>query len=637
MKVLARSILETDIVGRPLRKLFWLLYKISSKQTEIAAKLLNRHPYIQKLNRFGPKAKSEILVETDRDSSLLRYYRNLQESISRLPIQPKISVLIPVYKVKIDFLRECLASLAAQVYKNWEACIVDDYSQDPEIKEVLEEFAQKYPDKVRLYFNESNLHISRTTNRALEMATGEYAALLDHDDRLLPNALGEMVRFMNLHASPDILFSDECVIDEKGHVLGTYHKPGWSPFMHLSVNYTTHLSVYRRAILTDIGGCRAGFEGAQDHDMMLRATEVPGARVVHVPINLYQWRSHQMSTASNSDAKPYAAIAGMKAVEEACKRRGMEADTIFEPKLHHYRLKFKVPQDEQPLVSIIIPTRDGFDLIQSCLESLFSKTLYRNFEVILIDHESEDPRCLDMFMDYAQLYPEKFRTISFQGAFNFAEMNNLGANDAKGDYLVLLNNDTEVLTPEWLDELLSVAQIPQVGAVGPKLLYPNGKIQHAGVIGLGPYIAGHAGCNEKADSLAYFGYFQTMHETLAVTGACLMISKEKYKRVGGLENTYVPNGFGDVDLCLKLRQAGFSNIYVPYASLLHKESVTRKVTFELFEAYYMLEKWSQELLCDPYRNPCLELGHLYRTDERFKVQVPSSSVFQKILSEVSLS
>ena len=631
LKHALRRILEHPAAGRPLRKLFWLLYKVTERQHQIAAQLLTRHPYVQKLNRLGgPITKKADHAQNTHDQALVRYYAGLRQSVERLPIKPRISVIVPVYKVKVSYLEECLQSVLAQIYDNWELCIVDDASHDPAIDQVLAAFSSQHADRVKYLKNENNLHISLSTNRALDVATGDYVAFLDHDDRLLPNALGEVVRFINLHGEPDVLYSDECIIDEKGDILGTYHKPDWSPLMHLSVNYTTHLSVYRRTLLQEIGGCRQGYEGAQDHDVMMRAVEKSTRPVVHIPINLYQWRSHQLSTASSSEAKPYAGTAGVKAVQDACLRRNLPATVTFEPHIHHYKVAFTLPK-AAPLISIIILSKDSYKLVSACLQSIFTKTTYPNFEVILVDHDSQQPECHDLFRTYQNQYPTRFQTVTYRGPFNFAAMNQFGTTAANGEYYLFLNNDTEVITREWLEELLSVAQLPFVGAVGPKLLYPDRKIQHAGIMGFAHHIAGHVGLGEKEDTLAYFAYLQTTHEVMAVTGACLLIAADKYRSIGGFEEIYVPNGFGDVDFCLKAKAKGYSNIYVPYATLLHKESVTRKVTFELFEHYYMQKQWARDLTCDPYRNPSLEVGYHFRVDGQFRIQHPSRDLFSAIL------
>ncbi|RYZ82018.1 MAG: glycosyltransferase, partial [Proteobacteria bacterium] len=463
------------------------------------------------------------LIETKlipaRVSVLAKYYTYLSNIINEFPIQPKISILVPVYKVKKSYLEECLQSVVAQVYKNWEICIVDDCSESPELDTLIRSYVQKFPGRVKYSKNEVNSHISITSNNALAMATGDYIALLDNDDRLYPNALVEVVRYINLHNSPDILYSDERHIDDIGNPFHEpFRKPAWSPFFHLCVNYTTHLSVYSKPLISQIGGFRKGFEGSQDHDLMLRAVENTKKPVVHIPFCLYQWRAHSGSTAASVDSKPYAAIAGEKAITEALQRRGRPAVVSFDPRTAHYRLKFKLP-DSPPMVSIIIPSRNGFELISQCLESIFAKTTYKNFEVVIVDNGSTDSKVLDLYESYKD---KPVRVFIEEAYFNFAKMNNIGIRHSKGDYVVLLNNDTTVITPEWIEELLGLAQHPEVGAVGAKLLYPNNTIQAAGIVMKGHLIAENKGARLEDDHWLYNHVMNTIHEVSGVTGACFM-------------------------------------------------------------------------------------------------------------------
>ncbi len=559
------------------------------------------HSYNWIINRnfadFEPDYRGPML---DVDELTVDYYSKLRSVLPNFPHQPLISIVVPVYKVSPELLRDTLASVATQVYERWELCIVDDASKDPNLTEVIEAFARRHAGKVKFKANEVNGHISVTSNRCLEMATGEYVALLDHDDRLTPNALGEMIRYINMYDGPDILYSDERIISPAGNALNEpFLKPDWSPFLHLSVNYTTHLSVYRLSLLQKIGGFRAGYEGSQDHDLMLRATENTQKKIVHVPFVLYQWRAIKGSTASGSDAKPYAAIAGVKAVTESCTRRGMPAVVEWEPRTGHYRMKFELPK-ALPLISIIIPTKNCLELIKPCLETVFGKTTYRNFEVLVVDNGTTDERTLAFLAQMQAEQPTKLRVIRDDGPFNFAIFNNRAARQAKGEYLVLLNNDTEVVTGEWLEELLGCAQHSSVGAVGCKLIYPDMTLQHAGVLLIDRRVAGHALTNYPADTNVYFGMAQTLHETSAITAACMMISKKKFLEVDGLDEVYLPNGFGDVDFCLKLRRAGYTCLYTPYATLVHHESKTRGRNIEAFEKRVMLERWGHELVNEPY-------------------------------------
>lgn len=556
---------------------------------------------------------------------VLRYYQNLGASVEQMPYQPKISILLPVYRVKIEFLKEAIDSVLAQVYDNWEICAVDDASQVPEIKALLESYQTRLGPRMKLKFHDKNQHISACSNSCLALATGEYVALLDHDDRLYPNALAELVRYINLHRDVEIFFSDERHIDADGEVtqMDPFFKPDFSPQLHLSVNYTTHLSLYRTDLLRKINGFRLGFEGSQDHDLMLRAVENTVAKVIHVPFCLYQWRAHGESTAGSQSAKPYAALAGEKAVSEALIRRQRPAKVSWEEKTLHYRVQYHLP-NPAPLISIIIPTRDRFELISRCLNSVLTKTDYPNFELIILDHLTADQRCLDLFAQLAAQDPNKVKIYQVSGPFNFARFNNIGSQKARGDYLVLLNNDTEVISTHWLQELLGLAQWPEIGAVGAKLLFENGTVQHGGMLFYGRRIAGHMGAERASDDPMYYNLLNTVHEVSGVTAACLMIAKDKYLAVGGLDELWVPNGWGDVHFAAKLLDAGFTNVYTPYAELYHYESPSRGMSLEYFEHFFLQERFGQHLLHDKYlnlnllRQPDLAPDHLYMGFEIYR-------------------
>lgn len=578
--------------------------------------------YIRWLDREFPDLLDRAAIQRD-GGMVLRYYNQLGPRLSALPYQPLISVLIPVYKVAPVLLSETLASVAGQIYDRWELCIVDDASGMPEIDEIIHAFARAHPNRVKYAKNSSNLHISATSNRALELATGDYVALLDHDDLLLPNALAEMVRFINLENQPEILYSDERLISATGELISDpFYKPDWCPYFHLSVNYTTHLSVYKRDLLRQVGGFRTGYEGSQDHDLMLRAVEATSKPVVHVPFVLYQWRAIPGSTASNIDEKPYAVVNGIKAVSEACMRRGFPAEVTYERATFHYRLKFALPEP-LPLVSIMIPSKNFPDLIEKCLASITAKSTYPRFEILVIDNGSTDKRVDTIYSRY------NVRVIKHEAPFNFAVLNNIGARAAQGDYLVLLNNDTEVITPEWIEELLRFAQLPDVGAVGCKLLYPDQRIQHAGALLVDRQIAVHALRGLAHHTRTYLDTANTVHEASAVTAACLMVSKEKYWRVGGLDEVDVPNGFGDVDFCLKLGRAKLSNIYTPYASLYHHESPSRGQNIETYEKIVMLRRWAPELMHDRFLNFHYHRSEAYTRDRAIAPIDPKPAIIRE--------
>lgn len=560
--------------------------------------------------RFVAKAYAYIpmvgeLKEADQLANVCKYYDSLYGYMQTLTKLPKISILVPVYKPKLNFLSECLESCCTQLYTDWELCLVDDGSQRSEITAVFKEFAARFPQRIKWIAHQDNSHISETLNSCLSLATGDFIALLDHDDRLYPNALAEFVRYLNLHPDSDIFYSDERIIDAHGNNIGVpFYKPHWSPFFHLSVNYSTHLSFYRTSLARKIGGFRKGFEGSQDHDFMLRAVEQSLAPVVHIPFCLYQWRSHPTSTASSPDAKPYAAKAGERAVSEALERRGRKAKVVYDPKTFHYRISYVL--QNRPMVSIIIPSKDQYLVLKQCLESVFCKTSYANFELIVVDNGSTEPSCIEYYDQLRRDHPGRVQVLKRAQPFNFCRQINWGRKQAKGEYLVFLNNDTEVRSSNWIEEMLQLAQFAEVGAVGCKLLYPkDASIQHAGIVLSTMHIAEHEGLLEPMESNVYCDMLNTVREVEAVTAACLMVAAKKFDRVGGMDQILFPNVYGDVDFCLKLREAHYSNLYTPFAVLNHYESKSRGKTIEDFEHFGMRQRHGLSLSWDSYHNPRL--------------------------------
>lgn len=623
---IVKRALTNPVVGRVAEKV---------TRRQIAA-YERRLPLLWNLYAHIPEAtRTHGGGQRDRQRTLAGYYSFLSAHVRTLPYQPRISVLVPVFRPDPEYLRQALQSVVIQTYENWELCVSDDHSQTPAITEVLDEFAHRLGKRIRVTALPSNRGIAAASNAALRLATGEYAALLDHDDRLYPNALGEVVRHINrvIHSGkpqPEFLYSDERVIGEHGELLyDPFMKPDWSPFMHLSVNYTTHLSVYSTELLRRIGGFREGFDGSQDHDLALRVSESVRTPVEHIPLVLYQWRAHQASTAHSLDAKPEAAHAGVRAVSEACRRRGHPADVDFDPRTGHYQLRFHLPKPP-PLVSIVIPTRNEVRLLRRCVESIRSKTTYGNVEILLVDNGSDEPEACQLLDALARV--DNVRVIRDEHYFNFARLCNDGVREAAGDFVVLLNNDTEVLTPDWLSSMVGLAQWPQVGAVGAKLLYEDRHVQHAGIVGLGDVVAGHAGRGRTSDDPMYAHLINTVHDALGVTGACLMVARDKYWEVGGLDEQWVPNAYGDVDLCLRLRGAGYSNVYTPGAVLLHVESPSRKANIETFERVHMRHSWGSELLTDPFLNPNLLRSEAFTIDHRFLLPEVPGSVFSAFLA-----
>jgi GT2 family glycosyltransferase len=507
---------------------------------------------------------------------------------------------MPVYKVKTQHLIEAIDSVIAQTYGDWELCIVDDHSEDEKIHRILQEYQKRFPEKIKCQFEKINHHISEASNIALKMSTGSYISFLDHDDRLYPNALGEVVRYINLYQNPDILYSDERNISENGEIQNLpFYKPDFSPFLHLSVNYTTHFSTYSRKIYEKIGGLRRGFEGSQDHDFMLRATEATDKEIVHIPFLLYQWRIHPGSSAQGIENKSYAIDAGIKAVSEALHRRKMPGKVGWDTYTQRYRLHLDI--NGSPKISILIPNKNSPVLLKKCLNSIFEKSTYENFEIIVIDNQSDNQNLQELYSTYLKQY-SNFKVVEANFPFNFAKINNLGTSVSTGEYLIFLNNDTEVITNNWIEELLMFAQQPKIGTVGAKLLFEDHTIQHAGIGTFGRMIAGHPGVGLPALSNERYNLYNTVREVIAVTAACMMIKRKSFEDIGMFDEKWCPNGWGDVEFGLRAHEKGYQSIFTPYATLYHSESKTRGVSIEFFEHEYLMNRYPALLLNDPYSN-----------------------------------
>ena len=533
--------------------------------------------------------------------------------------QPLISLIMPVFNTPERFLREAIESVLNQVYSQWELCIADDASSDNKIKQILEEYSAK-DSRIKVVFRTENGHISRCSNSALEIATGEFVALFDHDDLLTPDALYEFVSLLNEHPEADMIYSDEDKIDDSGKLRDPFFKPDWCPDSFLSRMYTCHLGVYRREIITAIGGFREGYEGSQDYDLVLRFTEKTN-NIFHIPKILYHWRIHSESAASKPDAKPYAAIAAEKALADTMQRRGEEGQVTQAGSLvGHYIIRYKI--SEYKLVSIIIPTRDLGDTLDKCLTSIFEKTSYPNYEVILIDNHSKEQKTAEVFAKWQQKQSERFKCYQYDIPFNYSKINNYGVDKARGDYLLFLNNDTEILTSDWIDAMVEQAQRNPIGAVGARLLYPDNTIQHAGVVmGIGG-VANHSHKHFSVNSPGYFGQIMTVNNYSAVTAACLMCRREVFEAVGGFEEQ-LKVAFNDVDFCLKIAEQGYRNIYLPQVTLYHYESKSRgyedtpeKLIRFNQEVEYMQDKWKEFIENDPCYNP-----NLSKKCEDFSIEI----------------
>lgn len=486
----------------------------------------------------------------------------------KLSYSPLISVVVPVYNVDSQLLRECIESVLAQTYTNWQLCIADDASSWQSVKEVLNEY-EKNP-KVKIVYRKENGHISKATNSALSIAEGEYVSFMDCDDTLAPNALFEVAKKLNENPRLDFIYSDEDKINESGSKRHYPHfKAEWSPDTFMSLMYTSHLGTYRKSLVEEVGMLREGFEGAQDYDLTLRIVEKTD-QIAHINKILYHWRERKESTSADASAKPYVLEAQKKAKEEALQRRNQQGSVEFVKDVVQFHVNY-APPAENPLVSIIIPSKDNYKVYKRCVESIRKRSSYKNYEIITIDNGSA-PGIRRNYEDFCKKNDVKY--FYKEEEFNFSQMCNRGVEKASGDFYLFLNDDTEVITGDWLERMLGQAALPHTGAVGAKLYYPGGNLlQHSGVVSRmeGP---SHILCGWDDRKISDFGRNRLTYNYIAVTGACLMISGKKYHEVNGFDETF-PIAYNDVELCFKLTKAGYYNVQRNDVRLYHYESLSR--------------------------------------------------------------
>lgn len=532
--------------------------------------------------------------------------KSQQEQSKKFDYRPLISIAMPVYNVEIKWLEKCIDSVINQTYDNWELCISDDASTDPKIKKCLEAYEKKEP-RIKVVFRKENGHISLATNSALEIATGEFIALLDNDDELPPHALFEVVKVLNERPELDVIYSDEDKIDAEGNRFDPHFKADWSPDTLMGNNYISHLGVYRSSIVKSLGGFRKGYEGSQDYDLVLRVTEqIPEDHIYHIDKVLYHWRTIPGSTAISGEAKSYIYDSGVKALTDALNRRGIKGTVRPGLISGFYEVTYEVLQEE--LVSVIIPTKNGYDDLKLCVDSIIEKTRYPNYEIIIADNGSTDPKMQELFAEYKKQLDERFIVELIDIPFNYSRINNLAAEKASGKYLLFLNNDTEVIEPNWMTTMVSYAQFDRIGCVGAKLYYPDDTTQHAGVlVGIGG-VAGHALNNYDRTHCGYFGRLVIDVNYLAVTAACMMVKATDFKAVNGFDET-LEVAFNDVDLCLKIYELGRYNVYAHQVELYHFESKSRgyedtpeKQKRFAGEIKKMQDKWPAYIAHDPFYN-----------------------------------
>jgi glycosyltransferase involved in cell wall biosynthesis len=512
--------------------------------------------------------------------------------------QPLVSIITPVFNTPVPWLRECVESVLAQAYEKWELILIDDGSTDPEMLRSLTELAAS-DSRIILAKDEKRRGISAASNRGLALAQGDWVAFLDHDDLLEPDALFQNVKWLQDHPAADLIYSDEDKLTEQGFDSPIF-KPDWSPDYFLSCNYVCHFTLIRRELVKQLGGFRSEFDCAQDYDLFLRVTEQTD-RIDHIPRVLYHWRRSLTSIADNIRGKPRTLEAGRLALEAHLERRQQTGHVAVDWRTYLYWVKRELTEAKK--ISIIIPVRDRVDLLARCIDSLTSKTSYAPYEIVVVDNDSQSEEARAYFSHF------KHRLLHYRGPFNFSAVNNFAVKQTDSPWLLFLNYATEVFDGDWLITMAEHVQRPEVGAVGPRLLYPDATVQHAGiVVGVGG-IAGHAFRGLPAEAPNVCHQLQATCNYSAVTGACLLTRRDVFEEVEGFDEECLPVTFSDVDLCLKMRRAGYLIVYTPFAKLHYHESGTRRLAVEPLETEVMRQRWPQVLERDPYYNPNLSRDH----------------------------
>ena len=519
----------------------------------------------------------------------------IAEAIAKFEYAPKISIVMPVYNTPLDLLDLAIRSVVMQHYENWELCICDDASPNPGVRARLQNW-QKQDARIKVTCLAKNEGISGASNRALELAFGEFVGLLDHDDELTPDALYEVVNLLQRRSDADMIYSDEDRLDPDGCRVWPNFKPEWSPEFMLSVMYTCHFGVYRRQLLQEIGAFRLGFEGSQDHDLVLRISEKTG-RIYHIPKILYHWRMAPGSAAGSADAKPYVHDAAKRALSEYLNRRRIPGESVDGKWPLHHSVRFRLDDTEK--VSIIIPDLDRVEALRSCVDSVVEKTSYRNYEVIVVDNRHLE----DETKNY--LTSKSCRIILADESSSSSRLINVGAAHAQGGYLLLLHGDTEVISADWVTGMLGFCRQPEIGTVGAKLLSRTGRIQHVGVV-LG--LKGVAGYPLRGHYPRHYpDLSQFIHNCSAVSGACMMVRKKLFEQLGGFAEQ-LPDAGNDIDFCLRIREAGYRIVWTPDAELYH-DGTFASDALNGRQGEYFKRRWAKVLKGDPYYSPNLTLRY----------------------------
>jgi GT2 family glycosyltransferase len=543
----------------------------------------------------------DTLSDDDRD--------RIRAHIAGMPRRPLISVVMPVYNPHPKFLDQAIRSIRSQLYPHWELCIADDASTNPKIRRVIERHSAR-DHRIKVEYRKINGHICRSTNSALDHAQGDFVALLDHDDIISEHALYWIAAELQDHPDADILYSDSDLINDAGKRSSPYFKSDFNLELMLGHNMVSHLGVYRRSLVEAVGRMRVGLEGSQDYDLLLRTFAKSSLqRVRHIPAILYHWRRSDKAPSYSAIKLDRCVQAAHRAVGDFLRSRGIAADVMHAPHIPHFqRIRYQLPEPP-PKVSVIIPTRNRADLLERCVRSVLAATDYPALDVTVVDNDSDDPAAMALFAEFAK--DARVRVVPYPGAFNFAAINNFAVGQTDGAILAFLNNDIEITRADWLGEMVSRALQPDVGAVGAKLYYPDGTIQHAGVVtGLGAdRIAGHPYYQAPHHSMGSFGDLLLAREVSAVTGACLVVRRSVFLEVGGLDQANLAVSYNDVDFCLRLRERGYRNIITPFAEIVHLESASRGADDlpenrerSRREIAYMRHRWADVLARDPYFN-----------------------------------
>lgn len=594
-----------------------LLYKIISKIKKV--KILR---YMAKalvmLVKSGPKGlwteiKKKRRIQKVNCSFFIDEETRIKQQQYSFKETPLISILVPLYNTPENYLNEMIASVQGQTYSNWQLCLADGSDEEHSFVGEFVEQAQKTDSRIVYQKLEQNLGISNNTNACIALATGQYISLFDHDDLLHPSALYYVVQAIN-DQNADFIYTDEVTFydDNVKNLINAHYKPDFSPDTLRSYNYICHLTTFKKSLLTKTGVFRAECDGSQDYDLILRLTE-QAENIVHIPEILYFWRGHSNSTAQDIKSKPYIVNAAHKALGDHLKRQGLNGTVEDALIPSTYRIKYDI--QGQPLISIVIANKDQRKLLKKCISSIIERSSYRNFEIVIVENNSTQKETFQ-FYDEIQAQQPNVRVVYWKDKFNYSLINNFGVENSKGEYVLLLNNDIEVISEDWLQEMLMFAQRADVGVVGAMLYYPDDTIQHAGVVvGIGG-VAGHSHKNFPRGSYGYMSRGAIAQNYSAVTFACVMMPKKVFQQVGGIDGKFEV-AFNDVDMCLRIREKGYLVVFTPYAELYHYESKSRgdedtpeKVKRFNSEIDRFKSRWGQVLeKGDPYYNPHLTLHY----------------------------